>query len=115
MENKMENKKEEKSKVTILFTVFITLVVLAFLNIVSSQINFGHNAVRYSVVMSIACVQGWVILYYFMHLKWEDKLTKWFSALSLPFLLLFILGDIFDFIFRVLEGQFSISSLFFLL
>ena len=108
----MEKNKEEKSKISILVTVFITLLVLLFLNIISSQINFGCHQIKYIVVLTIACIKGWIILYYFMHLKWEDTITKWFAAVSLPFLLLFVFFDVFDFFFRVLEGQFKISLIY---
>ena len=98
---------EVHSHVPLLAVVFGTLIVLTILTVTSAQINFGADWLNVTVAMGIASVKSWVVLYYFMHLKWETKLTKLYAFLSIPILVLMVLSDILDVAARVLEGQFQ--------
>ncbi len=103
----MENTGKNGSHVSILAAVFGTLVLLTIVTVITAQVNFGPDWLNVLVAMSIASVKSWIVLFYFMHLKWETKLVKIFSLLSTPFLFLLIFTDVLDVAWRILEGQFQ--------
>ena len=99
-------KKIQYSHVPLLATVFGTLIFLTILTVAASKINFGFELLNILIALSIASLKSWVVVHYFMHLKWENKLTKVFSMISLPFLFLILFVLIADLAARILEGQF---------
>ena len=102
----MSKKNKQHSHIPTLLVAFSCLIVLTIVTVTVSNINFGYHWLNVTVAMSIASIKGWLILYYFMHLKWEDKLVKYYAALSFPFIILFIGVDVMDIIFRIYEKQF---------
>ena len=67
--------------------VWVALTILAALTVYIAQFHFGDwNVV---VAMVIASIKATIVALYFMHLKYEDKLT-WVYALY-PLFLLFLL------------------------
>ena len=94
------------SHLPLLASVFGTLMILTLLTVMASQINFGSDSLNILVAMGIASIKSWVVIYYFMHLKWETKLVKMYAFLSIPFLILMLFSDIADVAERILEGQF---------
>lgn len=67
--------------------VWIALVILTVLTVYVAQFHFG--SLNIVVAMGIASAKATIVALYFMHLKWEDKLT-WVYALY-PIFLLFLL------------------------
>ncbi len=101
-----ESQSHNSSHIPLLLSVFVSLIILTLLTVISSQVNFGSPIIDNMVAMGIASIKGWLVLYYFMHLKWEDTLVKVFAAISLPFAFLMIGMDLMDLIFRLFEKQF---------
>ena len=99
-------KKDQHSHLPLLAAVFGTLLMLTILTVIASGINFGDDWLNILVAMGIASVKSWIVIYYFMHLKWESKLIKVYAFLSIPFLFLMLFSDIVDVAARILEGQF---------
>jgi cytochrome c oxidase subunit 4 len=76
------------------YTIFAILMVLLFLTIAVAYVDLGVLGVP--VAMTIATVKAILILLYFMHVKFSDKLVWIFSTAAffwLVFLLLLVLGD----------------------
>lgn len=71
-----------------LFIVWLGLTVLTVVTVYIATVDFGR-ALNIIVAMAIASVKASIVAYYFMHLKFEDKLT-WVYALY-PMFLLFLL------------------------
>ncbi len=104
--DKESPEKKHHSHVPLLAAVFGTLMILTLLTVTASQINFGSDWLNVLVAIGIASVKSWIVIYYFMHLKWETKLVKAYALLSIPFLILMVFSDILDVAERILEGQF---------
>ena len=102
----MKANKPPHSHVPLLATVFVTLLVLTLLTVGAARINFGFDLLNIFIAISIASLKSWVVIYYFMHLKWENKLTKTFAVISLPFLFLMLIFVVLDLAARIFEGQF---------
>lgn len=71
--------------------VCLALFVLTGITIYVAGIHFGHHIINIVVAMGIASVKAGIVAYYFMHLKFEDKLT-WIYALYPLFLLFLLIG-----------------------
>jgi len=72
----------------ILIKVWVTLTILTLLTVYVSTVDLG-GTLNIIAAMVIASIKASVVAYYFMHLKFEDKLT-WIYALY-PLFLLFLL------------------------
>lgn len=72
----------------ILIIVWVTLTTLTVVTVYVSTVDFG-GTLNIIAAMVIASIKASVVAYYFMHLKFEDKLT-WIYALY-PMFLLFLL------------------------
>ena len=85
----------------IYLNVLIALLVLTVVTVAVAQVDFG--AWNAFIAMFIASVKGALVLLYFMHLKYDDKLY-WvvFGSGVFFVILLFFLTKI-DIITRVLE------------
>ena len=71
-----------------LIIVWLVLTILTIITVYIATVDFGR-ALNIIVAMVIASVKASMVAYYFMHLKFEDKLT-WVYALY-PMFLLFLL------------------------
>lgn len=72
--------------------VFVTLIVLTVITVAVSRVDFG--VLNIVVAMVIASIKALTVALFFMHLKFEDKLT-WLYAFF-PILLLFtLIGGVF--------------------
>ncbi len=87
MSNNVEAHEHNHPGPKVFFIVWIALMVLTFLTVYAAQFHFGELNVV--VAMGIASVKASIVALYFMHLKYEDKLT-WVYALY-PIFLLFLL------------------------
>jgi len=72
----------------VLIAVWLTLTVLTIVTVYVATVDFGRS-LNIIVAMVIASIKASIVAYYFMHLKFEDKLT-WIYALY-PMFLLFLL------------------------
>ena len=71
-----------------LIIVWLILTVLTIITVYVATVDFGRS-LNIIVAMTIASVKAAIVALYFMHLKFEDKLT-WVYALY-PMFLLFLL------------------------
>ena len=71
-----------------LIIVWLVLTVMTVITVYVATVDFGR-AINIIVAMVIATIKASIVAYYFMHLKFEDKLT-WVYALY-PMFLLFLL------------------------
>lgn len=98
-----DSHEEHESHVKLMVIVFGSLLALTVITVLASYVEFGAAWLNILVAMSIATVKAGLVVFYFMHLKWEDKTTKWFSAISLPLLALLIGFDVWDVSIRMFE------------
>ena len=82
--------------------IFLALLFLTFITVVVTRFDFG--AFNIVVAMTVASCKAFLVAYFFMHLKYENKLL-WIYALF-PFVLLAILigGVLTDNPFRAQPG-----------
>ena len=71
-----------------LIYVWVALTIMTVITVYVATVDFGR-ALNIIVAMVIASIKASIVAYYFMHLKFEDKLT-WVYALY-PMFLLFLL------------------------
>jgi len=77
---------------------WITLLVLTAITATAAGMNFGGFSVFVALV--IAAIKATVVLYYFMHLKYESKLFHIMLIVVLVTLILFIGLTFTDTLFR---------------
>ncbi len=106
MNSNTQSNEVSNSHFPLLVSVFGTLIILTLLTVTAAKINFGSDWLNITVAMGIASVKSWIVVYYFMHLKWEQKLIKIYTLLSAPFLFLILIFLVLDMATRMLEGQF---------
>lgn len=70
----MSNEKHHISTYTSHALVLIALLVLTFITVFVTEINFGAFSV--GVALIVASTKVAIVLTYFMHLKYESKFTK---------------------------------------
>ena len=78
--------------------VLITLLAFTFLTITVTWIDL--SALTVLVAMLIASVKGYIVLTYFMHLKFESTLFRVFVFMVLAIYALVILFTFSDYLFR---------------
>ena len=78
--------------------VLITLLTLTFITITVTWINL--SALTVLIAMVIASVKGYIVLTYFMHLKYESSLFRVFVFMVLAIYVLVILFTFADYLFR---------------
>jgi cytochrome c oxidase subunit 4 len=80
------------------FWVLITLLTLTFVTITVTWIDL--SALTVLIAMVIASVKGYIVLNYFMHLKFESSLFRVFVFMVLAIYALVILFTFSDYLFR---------------
>lgn len=72
--------------------VLIALAILMAATIGASYINFGSVVINNVIAMGIACIKAFLVMWFFMGLKWSTGLTRlWAAAGFVVFLLMFII------------------------
>ncbi len=93
----MQNKRNEAGFLTYLF-VWISLIVLTAFTVTVAALNLGKIAVL--TALSIASFKSLMVLNFFMHLKYEDRLFHFMLLLSVITLSIIIGFTFFDISFR---------------
>ena len=83
-------------------TIFAALLGLMALTVVAACFDLG--AANFPVAMGIATLKMLLIVLYFMHVRFSDKLTWVFSIAAFPWLLILIIGFLNDYFTRGLVG-----------
>ena len=81
--------------------VLLSLFVLTVLTVAVAQIDFGVFNVF--IAMLIACIKGSLVLMYFMHLKYDDKIYSIIFGSSVFFIFLLYAFSELDMITRVIQ------------
>lgn len=72
------------SPIGLYVTIFMALMVLTALTVGAAYVNLGQF--NFLVAMIIACFKASLVIWYFMHVKYQSKLTKLTLATGLFFL-----------------------------
>lgn len=80
------------------FLTWLTLLLLTSITTTAAGLNFGHLSVFVALV--IAAVKATIVLYLFMHLKYESKLFHVMVLVVLITLVIFIGLTFTDILFR---------------
>lgn len=91
----------EKSHVKEMALTLTALLILTVITIWASRIHFGSLAINISIAVLIATAKVSLVMLYFMHLRWENKLVIAFAILAIPFIILAIAGVMYDTAVRV--------------
>ena len=78
--------------------VLVTLLILTLVTITVTWIDL--SALTVAVALLIASVKAYIVLTYFMHLKFESGLFRMFVGMVLLIYVLVILFTLSDYIFR---------------
>jgi cytochrome c oxidase subunit IV len=79
-------------------TIYFALLGLMALTVVAALFDLG--SANFAVAMGIAGVKMVLIILYFMHVRYSDKLTWVFSTAAFFWLLIFIVGTLNDYFTR---------------
>ncbi|NVN98721.1 MAG: cytochrome C oxidase subunit IV family protein [Geobacteraceae bacterium] len=83
---------------TKLTSVWLTLLALTGLTIWVSGLDLGVN--RVWGALAIASLKSGLVIAFFMHMKYEDKLLRWLLFVALLTLAIFIGFTFFDVLYR---------------
>jgi cytochrome c oxidase subunit IV len=81
-----------------LVTVWLALLVLTALTVAVSRLDLG--AINIWAAIGIACVKTSLVVAFFMHMKYENGLFRWFLLIALVTLITFIGLTFFDVLYR---------------
>ncbi len=83
------------------FNVLGALLILTIITVAASRVDFGHmNTV---IALAIASIKATLVLGYFMHLKYDDKLYWLIFGVSIFFLILLYFFSELDILTRVIQ------------
>ena len=86
----------------VFFKVFAALIGLTVLTVVTAKyMDFGSFNVL--VAFTIATVKGLLVMAYFMHLKYDEKILKWIITSSFFFVGLLFIFCVMDIYTRILH------------
>ncbi len=81
-----------------LAAVWAVLLALTALTVWVARHEIGFSHVWGS--LAIACVKGGLVIAFFMHMKYEGRLLRWFLFVALSLLAIFIGFTFFDVLYR---------------
>lgn len=80
------------------YLVFVTLILLTLVTVDVAFYNFGF--LNISIAMAIATVKATIVAMYFMHLRYNPKLTWLFAGAGLLWLFIMFVLTIADYMTR---------------
>ena len=81
-----------------LITVWLALLVLTATTVAVSRLDLG--ALNIWAALGIACCKMSLVVAFFMHMKYENRLFQWFLFIALVTLTIFIGLTFFDVLYR---------------
>ena len=84
------------SPISLYITIFFALMVGTALTVGAAFINLG--AFNFPVAMLIAVIKASLVVWYFMHMKWQSHLTKLTLATGLFFLAILLGMELIDYV-----------------
>lgn len=94
----MENEQHHISSYTSHGIILIVLLLLTFITVYVSEVNFGVFSV--GMALLIASIKATTVLTYFMHLKYESRFIKWMVAGVFILFALVIIITFIDYLLR---------------
>jgi len=96
-----DNHHSASAHITPYLTLATVLVVLLALTFVTIEItSFDLKAWNVTLALLVACVKGYLVLSYFMHLKYENLLIKILVGMVIVLFALVIIITYIDYLFR---------------
>lgn len=86
----------------LLTKIWIALLLLTGVTVAASTYDFGYLNVL--VAMTVATVKALLVVFFFMHLKYENRVLALFVLIAFVILAIFIGFTFFDVAFRPGEG-----------
>ena len=100
------------SPVSLYITIFLSLMVLTALTVSAAYINLG--TFNFPVAMLIAGFKASLVIWYFMHMKYQSHLTKLALATGIFFLAILLGETMVDYVskdFNRIPGPIEASSI----
>ena len=91
------------SSVGLYVTIFLTLMVLTAVTVFSAFIDLGY--LNFPVAMLIAGFKASLVVWYFMHVKYQSHLTKLTVATGLFFLAILLGMTLIDYLSKNFTGM----------
>jgi cytochrome c oxidase subunit 4 len=91
------------SSVSLYVTIFLTLMVLTGVTVWSAFIDLGY--LNFPVAMLIAGFKASLVVWYFMHVKYQSHLTKLTVATGLFFLAILLGMTLIDYVSKNFTGM----------
>lgn len=83
------------SPIGLYVTIFMALMVLTAVTVGAAFVNLGQF--NFLVAMIIACFKASLVIWYFMHMKYQSHLTKLALAIGLFFLAILLSETMIDY------------------
>jgi cytochrome c oxidase subunit 4 len=83
------------SPVSLYLTIFFALMILTAVTVGAAFLNLGQF--NFTVAMAIAGFKASLVVWYFMHMKWQSHLTKLTLATGLFFLVILLGMSLIDY------------------
>ena len=80
------------------FTItLLALVLLTFITVAASYVNFGSDAVNVVIALTIATIKASLVAMIFMHLRWDKPVNGLIAVGGFLFLGIFLMFCVIDF------------------
>ena len=86
------------SPVSLYITIFGLLMVLTGVTVAAAYLNLGQ--LNFTVAIAIALFKASLVIWYFMHVKWQSHMTKLTLATGLFFLAILLGMSLIDYVSR---------------
>ena len=91
------------SPVSLYITIFSALMILTAVTVGAAYVNLGQF--NFAVAMAIAGFKASLVVWYFMHVKYQSHLTKLAIATGLFFLAILLGETLIDYVSRDFTGM----------
>lgn len=88
------------SSIGLYVTIFAALMILTAVTVAAAFVDLG--AFNFAVAIAIACFKASLVVWFFMHMKWQSSLTKLTLATGLFFLAILLGESLIDYASRAL-------------
>jgi cytochrome c oxidase subunit 4 len=90
------------SPIGLYITIFLALMILTAVTVAAAFVNLGQF--NFTVALLIAGFKASLVVWYFMHMKWQSHLTKLTLATGLFFLVILLGMSLIDYTSRHFYG-----------
>lgn len=94
---------EEHIPLKVYFNVLFALLILTVITVAAARVDFG--SLNTIIALAIASVKATLVLGYFMHLKYDDKIYWVIFGTSVFFLIVLYFFSELDIVTRVLQNS----------